>query len=145
MPQKKGSIPWNKGKKLFYPVWNKGKKGLHKHSLKTKLLMSISRKGKNAGKKHYNWKGKNANYRSIHEWITNKLGKPTKCQHCKRTTLNTHGIHWANISGKYKRDELSDWIRLCVKCHKKYDKINSLKSLAKRNVKTKETIKIFAE
>lgn len=110
MPQKKGSI---------------------------KLLMSASQKGKTTGEKHYNWKGENANYRNIHEWITNKLGKPLTCQHCKRTAINTHGIHWANISGKYKRNDLSNWIRLCVKCHKKYDKTNKFKLLAKRNVNAK--------
>jgi len=30
-------------------------------------------------------------------------------------------IHWANKSGEYLRDK-DDWIRLCCKCHKKYDK-----------------------
>jgi len=31
-------------------------------------------------------------------------------------------IHWHNISGEYKRD-VSDWIRLCAKCHKKEHKL----------------------
>jgi hypothetical protein len=31
-----------------------------------------------------------------------------------------HKIHWSNKSGKYLRD-ISDWRRLCVKCHKFFD------------------------
>ena len=39
-----------------------------------------------------------------------------------RTMLNGHQsrYHWANVSGKYLRD-ISDWIQLCVKCHKQFD------------------------
>ena len=30
-------------------------------------------------------------------------------------------IQWANISGNYL-EEKTDWIALCVPCHKKFDK-----------------------
>lgn len=33
---------------------------------------------------------------------------------------NTGKFEWANKSGDYKRD-LSDWLRLCISCHRKYD------------------------
>ena len=68
----------------------------------------------------YNWKGNDAGYSALHCWVKLWLGKPKTCEHCKTTGLTGYSIHWANKSGLYKR-ELSDWIRLCAKCHKKYD------------------------
>lgn len=65
-------------------------------------------------------------YRGIHTWIILRLGKPKKCEHCKKDGLTGRKIHWANISHLYKRSE-EDWIRLCAKCHGKYDKINNLR------------------
>lgn len=60
-------------------------------------------------------------YRIVHYWIQTRLGKPHYCEHCKKTDLPHRSYNWANVSKQYKR-ELSDWIRLCIKCHKKYDK-----------------------
>ena len=67
------------------------------------------------------WKGDNVGYRGIHRWINKKLGKLGTCEHCSKSGLSGHSIHWANKSREYKR-ELTDWLRLCVKCHKAYDK-----------------------
>jgi len=93
-----------KGKKLNYPVWNKGIK-----------YLAIT------NEKHFNWKGENVSYRGLHYWINRKLGKPCECEFCHRNNLKGREIHWANKSGNYLR-ELTDWIRLCVKCHKFFDK-----------------------
>jgi endogenous inhibitor of DNA gyrase (YacG/DUF329 family) len=68
---------------------------------------------------HGHWKGVEVSYRNLHRWIERKLGKPNKCVTCGRLGYGRH-MHWANISEKYTRD-LSDWIRLCASCHKKYD------------------------
>jgi hypothetical protein len=68
----------------------------------------------------YNWKGQEASYIAIHKWVYNNLGEPKVCEFCKKEFSSNHKIHWANKSGKYKR-ELSDWLRLCVCCHNKYD------------------------
>ena len=65
-----------------------------------------------------NWKGENASYYAIHAWVARHRGRPQKCEHCGTTKFRRY--HWANKSRKYKR-ELSDWIRLCVPCHRKYD------------------------
>ncbi len=65
---------------------------------------------------------KDVGYRGIHIWIEKERGKPHYCEHCKRSDLKHRQYHWANVSKQYKR-ELSDWIRLCVKCHKKYDQL----------------------
>lgn len=59
-------------------------------------------------------------YRALHLWVERNLGKPDKCEHCCKSGLSGHQIHWANKSQEYKR-ELTDWLRLCVVCHKRYD------------------------
>lgn len=61
----------------------------------------------------------NPGYRAIHYWVVKNLGKPSKCSKCKKE-FKGHKIHWANISRTYKRD-LTDWIRLCSKCHGAFD------------------------
>lgn len=73
------------------------------------------------GEKNYNWRGKNIPYRTLHAWVRRRLGRPGTCQFCGKTGLWGKQINWANKDHKYKRN-LTDWLRLCVKCHKNYDK-----------------------
>ena len=89
----KGRTPWNKGKKGIMPF----------------------------GEKHNDWKGEKAGYRSKHCWVERTYGKIDKCEHCSRSGLSGHQIHWANISGRHERRR-SDWLRLCAGCHGNYDK-----------------------
>lgn len=108
--------------------WNKGKKGVQIVSDETRAKLSKVRLGnQNAkgavrpkGSEHYLWKGDNVSYSGIHNWVRKHLGNCKECSNCLFTSDNTHQFHWANISHEYKR-ELSDWVRLCVKCHKAYD------------------------
>jgi len=74
------------------------------------------------------WKGDKVGYDGLHNWIR-KYGSPRQwCEHCGELGywiisikgIKRWSIHWANKSGKYKRD-LSDWLGLCAKCHKQYD------------------------
>jgi len=76
------------------------------------------------GEKNHSWKGDNVGYYGIHNWVKRELGKPQKCEHCGDTSKRKY--EWANKDHKYKR-ALEDWIRLCTKCHKKYDKERGLK------------------
>lgn len=69
-----------------------------------------------------NWKGEDAKYRAIHLWVERHKGLPTTCEKCGRTNLHRQQIDWANIDHKYRRN-LDDYIRICRKCHMKYDKI----------------------
>jgi uncharacterized protein (DUF1330 family) len=62
--------------------------------------------------KNPNWKGDDAGYSTIQEWVGRNLPKPTACQICGRSP--PHDAE--NISGKYLRD-LSDWRWLCRRCH----------------------------
>ena len=72
--------------------------------------------------KHYNWKGDNVGYKALHTWVKRVLGQPLTCEHCGKTGLTGKQIHWANKSREYKRIK-TDWLRLCVSCHKEYDQI----------------------
>ena len=72
------------------------------------------------GEKRIRWLGDKAGYKSLHVWVTRHLGRPDTCEHCGKSGLSNRRIHWANKSHKYLRD-LTDWLRLCVPCHRKYD------------------------
>lgn len=84
--------------------WNKGK-----------LLPYIT------GENHPLWKGDDVGYQALHSWVRRRLGTPRKCANCGILGLNRY--EWANISHDYNRD-ISDWIRLCAKCHRNYDRGN---------------------
>jgi len=146
----KGQIAWNKGIKRKYnnalEIWrenggtNKGKtnwnKGGHlsqewkdkiRKSNKGKIVSDETREklskaltGKFTGKNNHNWKGDDVGYYALHTWVKKHLGRPTKCEHCGKDGLTGHQIQWANKDHKYRRN-LDDWMRLCVKCHRKYD------------------------
>lgn len=70
------------------------------------------------------WKGDNIKYSALHKWVTRKLGKATYCS--SDISHKRFKFQWANISGAYKR-ELSDFMPLCLSCHKLYDKGNFCK------------------
>lgn len=53
-------------------------------------------------------------YRVVHYWVERTLGRPTECENCGTTEAGS--FHWANLSGRYKRD-VADWARLCPRCH----------------------------
>jgi hypothetical protein len=72
------------------------------------------------GNKNPKWMGDDVSNKSLHQWVKRILGQPKTCWYCHKTFRNTNLIHWANKSHKYLRTK-SDWLRLCVKCHKKYD------------------------
>lgn len=112
-------IPWNKNKKGLYSVEYLEK--LRKaHTGKKQSFETIEKRvSKFRGSKHKLWKGNDVGYRGLHYWVKRELGTPAYCAYCNDNSKNTY--HWANISHAYKR-ELSDWVRLCVNCHSKYDR-----------------------
>lgn len=95
---KKGDSPWNKSL-LGFGVWPKW-------SAK--------------GQKNPAWKGDKVGYFGLHLWIANNYGKINRCDVCGVSSADKK-YHWANLSGKYIRN-VSDWKRMCVSCHSKYDK-----------------------
>lgn len=126
------SMEWSKYLGSHFKDKNKGTTG-YKFTTEQREKLSIAHLGKkrtpeaiakmreslikNASNRK-DWKGDNAGYGAIHERIKVRLGRPSKCEHCKTTTAKKY--EWANISKEYKTD-LDDWIRLCVSCHKRYD------------------------
>lgn len=86
-----------------------------------------------------NWKGDKVGKPALHNWVEKNLGKPKKCEKCGTEKAKIYD--WSNISQKYKRD-LSDWQRLCRKCHTEYDKPYRLQkwkeSVKKRGWKVKQ-------
>ena len=79
-----------------------------------------------SGHKDHQWKGDDVGYKGLHDWIFKTFGRPTQCELCLKDGLKGRQIHWANLSGKYKRDR-SDWKRMCAKCHTAYDKEHNLR------------------
>lgn len=87
----------------------------------------MKRKGQLLNEKNHMWKGEQVSYRNLHRWVERHLGKPKRCEYCGKTG-SAKQIHWANKSHLYLRD-LSDWLRLCVSCHKKYDKVTTISNV----------------
>lgn len=108
---------WNKGKKNHYPAWNKGKKA-----------------PQSSEENHHNWKGDAVGYSAKHMWMSKKAGQPRYCEHCKRT--NKKKYEWANKDHKYRR-KITDYLRLCTSCHRKYDYENHLSDKGNRYGSTK--------
>lgn len=71
------------------------------------------------------WKGTDNEYNQIHRWIVKQKGLPDICENCKVSGFKGKNIQWASKEHKYLK-EINEWLRLCSKCHFKYDK-NSFK------------------
>lgn len=128
-PPKYGSIQWKNRKYCSKKCYGKNNTGEINPSKRLSVRRKISESkvgNKNnmfgkRGESSSNWKGDKASYHSKHSWVRRFLGTPTKCQECGQDGLTGHKIHWANISGQYKRVK-DDWKRLCTFCHVAFDK-----------------------
>lgn len=88
------------------PAWNRGK-----------LLPMMW------DENHHAYKGDKVSYRNLHRWVERRLGKPMACDECGISGSikgKKRPYHWANISGIYQR-VITDWRRLCTKCHGAFD------------------------
>lgn len=62
----------------------------------------------------------------LHIWV-HAHKTPIRCEHCGEISIKLqnpkkrNNIQWANKSHEYK-ESLNDWLALCFKCHKKYDR-----------------------
>lgn len=115
---KKDSIENRESKAEYYRDYDR-KRGRKRDIKKTKPK-SIRKKQIYKDVVYKTWKGSNDDYRKLHKWVENKLGKVKKCTRCSTTIGDSKRFHWANISGEYKKD-ISDWIRLCAQCHVRQD------------------------
>lgn len=87
---------------------------------KGKNIGNTNAKGKVSGENNGMWKGDEVGYHALHTWLRREYGIPTICENCGVTHQECGTLQWANKSGEYKR-ERSDWMFLCVKCHRKHD------------------------
>jgi len=75
-----------------------------------------------------------AQYQRLHYWVRRQLGKPSLCVNCG---ANEGRFEWSNVSGDYLKD-VTDWQRLCVRCHRLTDYkntcVNGLHKLTEDNV-----------
>ena len=104
-------------------VWSKGQK----FSLEYRAVLSKAHQGQVGvtGEKHGKWKGNEVGYPGIHAWVRKQRGTPELCEYCGLNYTpkgKQKYFHWANKSRNYLR-ELTDWVRLCAKCHIAYDRL----------------------
>lgn len=94
----------------------------YKQFNKSGLVVNTGRfvTGGQTGANNPKWKGENAGYYAKHDWVIRQWGQPQMCEHCDAENLGSRKHQWANISGEYKRNR-ADWLRLCAKCHFKFD------------------------
>lgn len=85
---------------------------------KHKIKSRIARKRNQIGESNHSWKGNKATYAAFHYRVEAVRGKPHYCSACG--TLNATRYEWANLTGKY--EDLNDYARMCIKCHRAYDK-----------------------
>ena len=135
MPQikTKKRVAWNKGKKMS-PLSASHKEKIRQAHLKSGLIPpnwkgkkrspeSVEKSAsKRRGQKRPNqensksWKGEDASYAAKHIWARFWLKDPKRCE-CCGTTKN---LQWSNKDHKHQRI-ITDWKRLCAKCHRQYD------------------------
>lgn len=102
--------PWNKGKKTDPEVLAR--------TMKSRVGTYPE------GARNKKWKGEAASYFAKHIWMRTHFGRADKCEECG-ALRSERMIHWANISGEYKRD-ITDWRQLCVPHHSRFDRDRKL-------------------
>lgn len=60
-------------------------------------------------------------YGAIHKRIGKLLGKPDECSICGVSGLKPKQINWANIGHTYNEENYHEWVRMCCKCHRRFD------------------------
>lgn len=130
---KKGVVTWNTGlagKGVCKPNSGSIKKG-EKRGVDTQFKKGVI---------PVTYKGDKVGYHALHRWVSNHRGKASLCIECGATK----NVQWANKSHEYKR-ELDDFIELCSKCHRAYDKdhlgIATKKYNLNKNKRSKKNIK----
>jgi hypothetical protein len=72
------------------------------------------------------WLGDKATYNTKHRWIQKHWVKTGICESCKTKPKpygrRKQGTEWHNINRNYDRKNREDWIELCPKCHRLFDK-----------------------
>lgn len=78
----------------------------------------VAYKRNQTGSNNSSWKGDNATYSALHYRVEKVRGKPNICMACG--DQNASVFEWCNLTGKY--ENVYDYMRMCRKCHRQYDK-----------------------
>lgn len=133
---RKGGTPWNKGltkdldERIPQPWLGKkrpdafgGKrwtrKGIplsdaHKERLRV-VQLSLVTKGI-----HKKWSGNHVGYNGIHIWLRKKFGRASVCEN-KSCSQKSRVFQWALLRGRAYLRTRSNFVQLCVSCHRLYD------------------------
>ncbi len=91
----------------------------------------VAAKRNQTGENNSSWKGNNATYSAFHYRVETQRGKPHYCSACG--SMDANRFEWANLTRKY--EDVNDYARMCIPCHRKYDKNRPNSS---KNVKRKK-------
>lgn len=78
----------------------------------------VAAKRNQKGEKNDYWKGDSATYSAFHRRVESVRGKPAICFACGDMSKPIY--EWCNLTGKY--EDVNDYMRMCRKCHRQYDK-----------------------
>jgi hypothetical protein len=78
----------------------------------------IAVKRNQTGINNSSWKGDKATYAALHKRVEVSRGKPSLCACCG--SMDSKRYEWCNLTGRY--EDINDYMRMCVPCHRKYDK-----------------------
>lgn len=70
---------------------------------------------------------------AIHRWLDVQYGKPNYCESCGNSNESKR-YEWANINNHIYNRNRDEFIRLCCKCHRKYDLTDKKIEQAKKNL-----------
>lgn len=98
--------------------YNTTQKVVYSWFKKLGIKSRIPKKRNQEGQNNSSWKGSKATYAAFHYRVEKQRGKPHFCNACG--TMEASRYEWANLTGKY--DDVMDYSRMCVSCHRKYDK-----------------------
>jgi hypothetical protein len=106
-------------------------KVIHNVFKRNKYKCRVAAKRNQYGENNGTWKGDKATYAAFHYRVDVQRGKPQECSVCGRTDGGIY-YEWANLTSNYQ--DVSDYSRMCRKCHRAYDKerINSSKHIPKK-------------
>lgn len=108
-------------------------KCLHRHDEPSPTQPDIKKKPAPSGENHPSWKGDKASVDTFHQWLNQKIGKPTYCQNDECPRVSTY-FEWCLKRGKkYSRDPES-YVWLCRPCHRKYDQTPERLAQLKKNL-----------
>ena len=75
------------------------------------------------------WKGTKAGYTAKHLRVVKARGRPVGCERCGYSDADAR-YEWANLSGEY--DDVGDFARMCVQCHRIYDAMRRIHARVSR-------------